>query len=155
MESLYLLVPLLVALVFLIGWAFWRALQSGQFDDLERPGHDVIALGAPFFQRRFASMPWSILSPRRCIHWDGRKLCETPGVTRDAAPTDDTLEPLWRTYYAAIFNPARLKINAMLREMPRRYWANLPETDLIEKLIADATPRTAAMLAASHSKSSA
>jgi cbb3-type cytochrome oxidase maturation protein len=42
MESLYLLVPLSVAL-FLTGWAFWRALHSGQFDDLERPGHDVIA----------------------------------------------------------------------------------------------------------------
>jgi len=31
MESLYLLVPLSVALVFLIGWAFWRALEGGQF----------------------------------------------------------------------------------------------------------------------------
>ena len=43
MESLYLLVPLSVALVFLIGWAFWRALQGGQFDDLERPAHDLLA----------------------------------------------------------------------------------------------------------------
>jgi cbb3-type cytochrome oxidase maturation protein len=43
MESLYLLVPVSVALVFVIGWAFWRALDGGQFDDLERPGHDVIA----------------------------------------------------------------------------------------------------------------
>lgn len=42
MESLYLLVPLSVALVFLIGWVFWRALQSGQFDDLERPGQDIL-----------------------------------------------------------------------------------------------------------------
>ncbi len=42
MESLYLLVPLSVVLVFLIGWVFWRALQSGQFDDLDRPGHDVL-----------------------------------------------------------------------------------------------------------------
>jgi cbb3-type cytochrome oxidase maturation protein len=25
------------------GWAFWRALDSGQFDDLERPAHDVLA----------------------------------------------------------------------------------------------------------------
>ena len=41
-SSLYLLVPLSVALVFLIGWVFWRALQSGQFDDLERPGHDIL-----------------------------------------------------------------------------------------------------------------
>jgi cbb3-type cytochrome oxidase maturation protein len=43
MESLYLLVPLSVALVFLIGAVFWRALDSGQFDDLERPAHDVVA----------------------------------------------------------------------------------------------------------------
>ena len=42
MESLYLLVPLSVAVVFLIGWLFWRALQGGQFDDLERPAQDVL-----------------------------------------------------------------------------------------------------------------
>ena len=43
MESLQLLVPLSVAVVFLIGVLFWRALQGGQFDDLERPGHDILA----------------------------------------------------------------------------------------------------------------
>ncbi len=43
MESLYVLVPLSVVLVFLIGFVFWRALRSGQFDDLERPAHDVVA----------------------------------------------------------------------------------------------------------------
>ena len=43
MESLYLLVPLSVALVFLIGALFWRALETGQFDDLERPGIDVLS----------------------------------------------------------------------------------------------------------------
>ncbi len=43
MESLLLLVPLSVALVFLIGWVFWRALHGGQFDDLERPGIDVLS----------------------------------------------------------------------------------------------------------------
>jgi len=42
MESLYLLVTLSVALVFLTGWVFWRSLESGQFDDLERPAHDVL-----------------------------------------------------------------------------------------------------------------
>ena len=40
--SLYLLIPLSVALVFLIGWVFWCALEGGQFDDLERPSHDVL-----------------------------------------------------------------------------------------------------------------
>jgi len=42
MESLYLLVPLSVAVVFLIGALFWRALAGGQFDDLDRPAHDVL-----------------------------------------------------------------------------------------------------------------
>lgn len=42
MESLFLLVPLSIALVFLIGWLFWRALEGGQFDDLEKPGIDVL-----------------------------------------------------------------------------------------------------------------
>ena len=43
MESLFLLIPLSVAVVFLIGWVFWRALHGGQFDDLDRPAHDVLA----------------------------------------------------------------------------------------------------------------
>jgi cbb3-type cytochrome oxidase maturation protein len=43
MESLFLLVPLSVAVVFLIGWIFRRALLGGQFDDLEKPGVDVLS----------------------------------------------------------------------------------------------------------------
>lgn len=43
MESLYLLVPVSVILVIAIGWVFWQALQSGQFDDLERPGLDLLS----------------------------------------------------------------------------------------------------------------
>jgi cbb3-type cytochrome oxidase maturation protein len=43
MEILYLLVPLSVVLVFLIGAVFWFALQSGQFDDLEGPGLRILA----------------------------------------------------------------------------------------------------------------
>ena len=42
MESLYILVPLSIVLVLVIGWVFWRALESGQFDDLDRPAHDVL-----------------------------------------------------------------------------------------------------------------
>ncbi|HTL26857.1 MAG TPA: cbb3-type cytochrome oxidase assembly protein CcoS [Burkholderiales bacterium] len=42
MESLALLIPLSVALVLVIGWVFWRALQGGQFDDLDRPGYALL-----------------------------------------------------------------------------------------------------------------
>jgi len=41
-ESLYILVPVSLVLVLAIGWVFWRALESGQFDDLERPAYDVL-----------------------------------------------------------------------------------------------------------------
>lgn len=42
MESLAILVPVSVALVLLIGVLFWRALEGGQFDDLDKPGVDVL-----------------------------------------------------------------------------------------------------------------
>jgi cbb3-type cytochrome oxidase maturation protein len=42
MEILYLLIPLSVVLVFLIGWAFWWSVRSGQFDDLEGPSYRVL-----------------------------------------------------------------------------------------------------------------
>ena len=42
MEILYLLVPLSLALVFLIGAIFWWALRSGQFEDLEGPAHRIL-----------------------------------------------------------------------------------------------------------------
>ncbi len=42
MDILYLLIPLSVALVFVIGVVFWLALKGGQFDDLESPGLDVV-----------------------------------------------------------------------------------------------------------------
>jgi cbb3-type cytochrome oxidase maturation protein len=42
MEILYLLVPISVVLVFLIGIAFWWSLRSGQYDDLEGPGYRVL-----------------------------------------------------------------------------------------------------------------
>jgi cbb3-type cytochrome oxidase maturation protein len=41
-DILYLLIPLSVVLVFLIGAVFWFALRSGQFDDLEGPGFKVL-----------------------------------------------------------------------------------------------------------------
>ncbi len=42
MESLYLLIPVSVVLVFLIGVAFWWSVRSGQFDDLEGPGYRIL-----------------------------------------------------------------------------------------------------------------
>ena len=42
MEILYLLIPLSVAFVFLIGVFFWWSLRSGQFEDLEGPAYRIL-----------------------------------------------------------------------------------------------------------------
>jgi hypothetical protein len=61
-------------------------------------------------------------------------------------PPADAGERLWLTYYESIFNPARLKVTMMQKEMPKRYWPNLPEGALIAWLVAGAAERTAAMI---------
>ena len=111
------------------------------------PEHHIVELAAPFFGRRFADMPWSILTPDVCAHWDGHAISITPGVSKAEAPTQDRLEETWRRYYASIFNPARLKVKAMQTEMPKKYWRNLPEASLIKPLIAGAERATGAMIA--------
>ena len=42
MESLYLLIPLSILLVFIIGILFWWATHTGQFDDFEGAGHRIL-----------------------------------------------------------------------------------------------------------------
>lgn len=110
------------------------------------PMHDIVARVAPFFARRFAGMRWSILTPLRSAHWDGARLTLAPGAEKSDAPTKDTMEDLWRTYFASIFNPARLKVRAMKQEMPVRYWKNLPEASAIPGLMRDASARMQAMI---------
>ena len=110
------------------------------------PVQRVVERTAPFFAERFPGMRWSILTPDRCAHWDRASLSFTPGVLRSSAPTDDDLEALWRTYYAHIFNPARLNLEAMRAEMPKQYWALLPEARLIADLSREAPRRVTQML---------
>ena len=42
MESLYLLIPLSIAVVFIALWIFFKASDGGQFDDLVGPGLRVL-----------------------------------------------------------------------------------------------------------------
>lgn len=131
--------------------AFVRFREFGRDDDFRfvawfEPAHHIVELAAPFFERRFADMAWSILTPDLCAHWNGYKTVFTPGAVKSDAPSSDPLEDIWRTYYANIFNPARLKIKAMQAEMPKKYWRNLPEASLINPLIAKAERTKQAMI---------
>ncbi len=127
----------------------FRKLEEGdRYVAWFEPDNHIVRANAKFFIDRFASMHWSILTPALSIHWDGKTLSEGPGAVRGDAPEGDPVEDAWKRYYASIFNPARLKIGAMMKEMPKKYWHNMPETALIGELVAGAQARSAAMIAA-------
>lgn len=111
-----------------------------------RPDHKIVRLVAPFFSRRFKEMDWTILTPDESASWDQQTLVFGPGVPATEAPQGDELEELWKTYYASIFNPARIKTKAMIREMPKRHWATLPEAAIIDQLLSEAPARVEKMI---------
>ena len=110
------------------------------------PEHHIVEAIAPFFARRFTQMRWAILTPERCMTWSGAAICFSPGAQKSDAPPPDAGEALWLTYYQNTFNPARLKLKMMQKEMPRRYWHNLPEAQFITTLTASANQRQTRMI---------
>ena len=110
------------------------------------PAHHIVNAVAPFFMRRFAGMRWALLTPRGSAHWSGTALTLGPAAKPGSAPAADAGEALWLAYYRSIFNPARLKLAMMKREMPVRFWANLPEAASIGTLAASAGERNARMV---------
>jgi probable DNA metabolism protein len=118
-----------------------------------KPQHNIIKAVAPFFQNRFRIMQWTIMTPDGSAKWDGKKLSFFDTKINDIKnKSNDSTVELWKTYYSATFNPARIKIKAMLREMPRRYWETMPETQMITSILNDAPKRVNNML--SHSEGS-
>jgi uracil-DNA glycosylase len=111
------------------------------------PDHFIVEHAAPFFARRFADMDWTIATPNLTAHHEDGRLRFDAGATKPDIP-QDAADDLWRVYYASIFNPARLKVRAMTREMPRKYWNNLPEAGLIPALILSAEGRAREMIMA-------
>jgi cbb3-type cytochrome oxidase maturation protein len=59
MEILYLLIPLAVVIAGAIVWAFFWAVKSGQFDDLEGPAHRILMDDEPVTAQQLAEKPES------------------------------------------------------------------------------------------------
>ena len=111
-----------------------------------RPDHRVLRHAVGLFEKRFRSMKWAILTPDESVHWDGEQLHWGPAASPESVPQSDTTEDYWKAYYRAIFNPARVKVKAMKKELPVRFWDLLPEAELIHKMLRDAPKRVQAML---------
>ncbi|UFS68454.1 UdgX family uracil-DNA binding protein (plasmid) [Paracoccus denitrificans] len=114
------------------------------------PEHNTLEPGSAFFAGRFADMDWLIATPRLTARFRAGRLSFAPGGAKPDLP-DDASQALWATYFANIFNPARIKLDAMRSEMPKKYWKNLPETRLIPAMLADAEVRVERMRAAGAS----
>lgn len=105
------------------------------------PDHRIMRLAAPFFRDRFNGMKWMIMTIDESASWDGENLTFSEGVPESKAPLIDDKEDLWKIYYRSIFNPARIKVSAMKKELPVRHWKTLPETELISELLQEAPNR--------------
>lgn len=114
------------------------------------PDHFIIKAAAPFFAKRFGAMNWAILTPDGGAVWNQKALSWIDGPLQKITVDHDVSEDLWKIYFSNIFNPARLKVNMMKREMPVRYWKNLPEAQLIPGLIAGAAKRMQDMILSSQ-----
>ena len=108
------------------------------------PTHHTVEPTASFFARRFGDMDWVIVTPDITARFENGDLTFEPGRAKPDLP-DDAAEELWGTYFCNIFNPARLKVQAMTSEMPKKYWKNMPEARHIPHLIATAEARVQAM----------
>lgn len=128
-----------------------RAAPRRRFAAWIEPAHYTLEPATPFFARRFGDMDFSIATPDLVLHCEDGQVRFEEGAERPDLP-DDAAEDLWLTYFRNIFNPARLKPDRMLAEMPRRYWANLPETAAIPDLLAGAETRVRAMAEAAPTR---
>jgi DNA polymerase len=113
-----------------------------------RPDHLIVRDVAPFFAKRFAAMRWSILTPDESAHFDSatKEVSFSAGIPQRDAPDADALEDLWRRYYRSTFNPARVNLKLMKREMPQRFWDLLPETQNLPELLKNAPRRVELMV---------
>lgn len=111
------------------------------------PQHFILRRAMPFFVDRFSTMDWFIATPIGTAAWNGLELVYGPPAQRPPPSADAVLDETWATYYRTTFNPARLRLKAMTAEMPRHYWANMPETDLIPAMVANAGRRLEEMAA--------
>ena len=100
------------------------------------PEHAVLDAVVPHFVERLGARPFAIVTPEARAWWDGEQARleqPAPGERFEPPPSDD--DPAWQAYYRSTFNPSRANPGLLVRQMPLRYWKNLPEARLIPGLL--------------------
>lgn len=105
------------------------------------PAHDILASASQHFIGRLGTRRWMIATPKDAVSFDGQHLHyqrHCPADWQQVAQAKVENQALWHTYYHSIFNPARSNPSALTRQMPTRFWKDLPEGPLIPRLLQDA-----------------
>ena len=123
----------------------FREIGEGRYAAWHRTEHFVLPLIAPFLARRFSDMQWLVVTPDVSVSCGPQGLKWGAGAPRSSVPDGDAFDELWRAYYRATFNPARLNLSMMKSEMPMKHWSTLPETRDLRQMIAEAPSRVASM----------
>lgn len=97
------------------------------------PDHDILEFIAPHFAERFPDMNFIIYDEGRHTailsrngEWTLKKDIQ---LNQDLLKTDSSTDK-WREYFNNISIAARENRRAQKRSMPKRYWKNLPETQI-------------------------
>lgn len=94
--------------------------------------NDVLGLIAPHFARRFGAMPFAIhdVARQKAMLSDGKRCLLVHTENKVDIPLSDgeqTMQALWKEYYAAVNIAQRPHEKQMKGYMPVRYWKFLPE----------------------------
>ena len=123
------------------GFVRFQETTDGLLFAAIEPDHDIVALLAPFFARRYGNQQWVIYDSKRDkgVYYKKPEMHEITlsdkqfdSMTGEIAQTaksenEDLYRSLWKAYYKAINIPERKNTRLMLRLLPRRYWKYLPE----------------------------
>lgn len=91
------------------------------------PRHHCVELAAPQLARQWGNTLWSLLTPERCVHWNGRQLVYSRGELQVSAGSPRQLERIWRERCASYFDLKPQSRNE--RTLPiasREEWDDLP-----------------------------
>ncbi len=105
--------------------------SDGAYVAVFDPDADILERLVPFFASRFGDTPFLLIDERRnkcggTAAPRGRKAAES---WDDEDASGDEYAGLWKAFYRATENPARLNPELRRRFIPYRYWKNLVEME--------------------------
>ena len=112
-----------------LGFVRFQKTEEGLlFAEIE-PQYDVLLLLVGHFRRRYPQKRWAIFDSKRGkgVLCENGEVCEIQIPDFHKGYQGDDFCDLWKQYYNSVTIAERKNLRLMCRELPRKYWAHLPE----------------------------